>query len=742
VNENYEKDMIKALLDWAVLTVSFYNTISLLWLGVMVLLAGNRRSPGTWLTGGGLLTGALFFTSHTAILGRGLASTSLGMDFWWAVSWIPAALAPMAWYGAMLWHSGYRFSRPHPHHTWVIFVTVLAIGIGLLLVFANPLPKYQYVAGQVILETPSIAGVPLLILAYLGYSLMCYLLPLDALRRVSGDSPQEIRSRQRARPWLTAASIALLLAGILLTWTAFWAVTTRPVPSLSDPRVEQFVKTLDLSVATLVAVAITLLGRAVVRFEVFTGRPLPRSRFFRQWRSTVILATGFGAAASFTLMIELRPLYSLMLATVLMTLFYALYAWRAFAEREAFMARLRPFVASQDLYGQMTGQQKPLPAPGQQQPLTAPGQPSGPGQQPETGEKAEALFDSLCREVLETRLAVLIPAGALATLAGPPLVYPPDAELPTLEPDRWAGRFPPGVTCLPANQVGGPQAFDWAIPLWSSRGLDGALFLGEKISGGPFSEEEMEIAQAAGERLLDLLAGAEMARLSMDLLRQSLSQSRVLEGQGRRVLHDELLPQLHTALLYLSGGPADHPAVRQASEVLSAAHRRISGLIREMPLPSPHRLAQSGLVSALESMVETDFAAEFDKITWEIQPGAAQATRELPLFVNEVVFFAARELVRNAADHARGEETGRPVCLTLRIELAPSLRLSVTDNGVGYHPELTRQAGGSGSGLRIHSAMLAAVDGRLEVLPAPGGGTEGLITLSSTLTGGAGQSGG
>ena len=35
------------LLDWAVLAVSFYNTISLLWLGLTVFLNGNRRSGGT-----------------------------------------------------------------------------------------------------------------------------------------------------------------------------------------------------------------------------------------------------------------------------------------------------------------------------------------------------------------------------------------------------------------------------------------------------------------------------------------------------------------------------------------------------------------------------------------------------------------------------------------------------------------------------------------------------------------------
>lgn len=721
--------MDKLILDWAVLTISFFNTVSLLWLGLMVLLAGNRRAVGTWVTGGGLLAGALFFTSHTAILGRGLGHTSLGMDFWWWVSWLPAAAAPMAWYGALLWYSGYRIDRPHRHHLWLIVVMTLAASISLLLIFANPLPNYTYVAGRVLRATPSIGGMPLLILAYLLYSLLCYLLPLDVLRNITGATPLDARTRLRARPWLVAASIALLLAGVMLTYAALWAVTTSPVPSLSDPLTERFVLRLDLAVEALVAVAITLLGRAIVGFEVFTGRPLPRNRFFRYWRSTILLAGGFGAVVAASIVINLRPLYSLMLATLLMTLFYALYSWRTFAEREAFMARLRPFVASQNLYGQMTSirhsETEPAPSAGTELALT-----DGADQTDEADTSAlgvQGLFDTLCRDVMEVESGVLLPTGALAALAGPPLVYPTGAAVPAAAPANWAGRFSPGIASLPAGEAGDPPGADWAIPLWSSRGLDGVLFLGEKTNHNPFTEEEIEIAQAGGERLLDLMAGAEMARLAMDLLRQRLAQARVMEGQGRRVLHDEVLPQLHTALLFLSGAEPS-AEVQQAKEILTAAHRRIAGLMRDLPLAVPHRLAQEGLAAALRSMIERDFSSDFKEVGWEVQPEAAAKARNLPLFVNEVLFFAARELVRNAATHA-ARDGEQEVCLTIRMILNGPLRLEIIDNGAGFRPEPPAATGGAHSGLRIHSAMLAAVGARLEVVPASNGGTQGVIIL-------------
>ena len=65
-----------------------------------------------------------------------------------------------------------------------------------------------------------------------------------------------------------------------------------------------------------------------------------------------------------------------------------------------------------------------------------------------------------------------------------------------------------------------------------------------------YSEEEMEVARASGERLLDTLAAVETARRLMALLRQRIAHVRVLEGQGRRVLHYHVLPQLPAAILY------------------------------------------------------------------------------------------------------------------------------------------------------------------------------------------------
>jgi two-component sensor histidine kinase len=681
-------------LDWAVLAVSFYLAISLSWLGLMVLLIGNRKAAGSWLTGGGLLLGALFFTSHTAILGRGLADTGLGMNFWWWVSWTPAAIAPLAWYAAMLWHTGFRFEPGHPHRGWVGLTLGMALSVLLLLVFANPLPNYQFVAGRVILHTPSIGNFPLLVLAYLGYSILCYLLPLDLLRLSRpGDDPFLSHSRTLARPWLIGASLAMLFSALLLALTVAWALSDMTLPGLEDPHVELTVKRLDLAVAALVAIAVTLLGRAIVAYEVFTGRALPRDRFTSQWRGTVMFGAGFGMVAAAILVTGLRPVYALMAATAVATLFFVLVSWRAYAERETLMARLRPFLAGQDLLEKIAS---PL----------------------DTGDPAaRPLFETLVRDLLEARAALLVPAGRLAALAGPPLTFPAGETFIFPPLDLWKERFTPKVRCL---RVLGRLA--WAIPLWSQETLAGVLFLGDKRSGGPYSEEEIELAQAGGERLLDRLAGAEVARLSLELLRQRLTEARVLEGQGRRVLHDEVLPELHTALLYLS---ADQPPNQDAVEMLSQTHRRISDLLRS-GYGAPDRLAQAGIIEALRAVVENDFAAEFERVDWEAGAQAQGQALRLQPFAAETAYYAARELVRNAAKYARGGDSGRKIILAVRLTCSSNrLRLEIEDNGVG--PQET--PAGNGTGLRIHSALLAAAGGSLEVTRAAGGGTIGIITL-------------
>jgi len=694
---------VQMLLDWAVLAVSLFNTISLLWLGLTVLLNGDRRALGTWITGGGMLLGAVFFTSHTFILGRGLGSMGLGKEFWWWVSWGPAVVTPLAWYGAMLWYAGFRLRRPHPHRLWLSLVVALAGAMILLAFLSNPLPAYRYVVGPAPVPTLAIRGIPVLLLVYLGYTFLCYLLPLDVLRRAEAiPQPLMAAERHRARPWLMAVSGLLLLAGIVMTWTALWALAIGPEATLANVETANAVKRFDLAVSALVALAITLLGRAIVAYAVFTGRPLPRHGFFRQWRSTVMLAAGLGVVVAGTLVIQLQPLYSLMLVTLIVIVSYALYSWRAFVEREQFMGRLRPFVASLDLYDQILAARPPDPA--------AP----------------QAVFDALCRDALATQWAALVPTGALATLAGPPLVYPPGRPTPPIPPSaELAAWFPsPEVRCRPAAESGAA----WAVAMWTEGGLGGVLLLGEKVNGNPYTEEEIELAQAGSERLLDTLAGAEMARLSMRLLRQRIAQVRVMEGQGRRVLHDEILPQMHTAILHL-GRLRDDADAQQAMEVLTTAHRRLSDLMRDAAPATPRQLAQGGWVPALRGMVEEEFAGHFDEVSWQVPADALARADQLPASISEVVYFAGRELIRNAARHARGGEAGQRLHLTVTLEATDGLRLVVEDDGVGFDFDEETAGPSGGSGLRLHSAMLAAVGGSMEVLSRPAGGTRGVITI-------------
>ena len=49
------------------------------------------------------------------------------------------------------------------------------------------------------------------------------------------------------------------------------------------------------------------------------------------------------------------------------------------------------------------------------------------------------------------------------------------------------------------------------MPLWSERGLIGLFLLGPKRGNGLYTQEDIEIARASGERLIDTRASAEIA---------------------------------------------------------------------------------------------------------------------------------------------------------------------------------------------------------------------------------------
>jgi signal transduction histidine kinase len=689
------------LLDWPIMAVSLFNTVVLLWLGLTVLLNAEHRTWGHWLAGGGPLAGAAFFISHSAILGHGPDYAGQGLDFWWRVGWPPVVLAPFAWYVMMLWYAGFWDDRQSDlrrrHLPWFALSGVLSVvSIGML-ILTNPIPTFWQVTHLSLGATPSVGGVPILVLGYPAYIVLCIVLSLDALRR-PGPSLRMMGelARRRSRPWLIAASAVLLLVSLLVGMVMMWIVLNARVGLISGLYTDMVITVawFDLVIESLIGVAVVLLGQAIVSYEVFTGKTLPRRGLFRHWRSAVILAAGYGGVVGWSIVAQLRPVYSLLLTAILMVAFYALFSYRSYSDRERYIEHLRPFVASHNLYNHLLA-------------------PTTPPDVDVTGP-----FETLCRDFLEAQVAYLIALGPLAPLSGPALTYfavgqieQAISSLPVSE--LVSGFDSPQILCLPIDPTRYAGA-KWAVPLWSERGLVGALLLGEKQGRGLYTQEEIEIARASGERLIDTQASAEMARSLMSMQRIRLTESQVVDRRTRRVLHDQILPSLHMIMLALSGGEAGSDEVRRLADV----HRQISDLLRDMPAVAAPEVAQRGLVGALRQVVQRELQGSFDSVEWQVTSEAERVVGALPELAAEVLFYAAREAVRNAARHGRGDDRACPLSLRIAVEYEAGLAITIDDDGVGLSVAGSTTTTG-GQGLALHSTMMAVIGGTLTIDSVP-----------------------
>lgn len=695
-------------LDWATMAVSLINVILQFWLGMTVLLNAERRTWGVLLTGGGMLMGATFFVIHSTILGYGLNIFSSTLNFWWRIGWIPVIALPFFWYVVMLWYTGYWDDRtsqwPRQQRGWLALAFSGFLGLVGWLVVASPLPPFTEVVMLRFSAVPTVGGLSLFLIVYACYIILCLALAFRVLRhplaseRLMGDE-----ARQRAKPWLVATTIVMLAVSLLVTSVIGWVLLNGARADLSRDltAMGMIIAGFDLVISTLIALAVVLLGQAVVSYEIFTGKALPRGEFQRQWLNAIILAIGCGVVVSWSLTLQVRVIYNLLLTMLLMTLFFALLNWRSYTWRDRYIRRLRPFVTSQRLYEHLLA---PF--------TTTPGEVD-----------IVTPFEALCEDILGVQQATLTPFGPLAPLVQS-LSYPATDQLPSLPPEMVT-YLQPDTMCLPLDPHQN-NGLRWAVPLWSERGLIGIFWLGPKQDGGLYTQEEIEIARAGGERLVDTQASAEIARRLMSLQRQRLAESQILDRQTRRVLHDDVLPHLHTALLSLSSVPGSNGATTEAITMLTNAHHQISDLLREMPKSTTPTLERLGFTTALQRVVSDEFPHAFDTVIWQIEPAAEAHLHSLSALTVEVLFYAAREAIRNAARHARGSESTKLLNLEISITIHNGLLICVADNGQGIP---SPKPAGSGQGLALHTTMLAIIGGELNIESVLGEFTRVTIVL-------------
>jgi len=166
-------------------------------------------------------------------------------------------------------------------------------------------------------------------------------------------------------------------------------------------------------------------------------------------------------------------------------------------------------------------------------------------------------------------------------------------------------------------------------------------------------------------------------------------------------------------------------------DLLTAAHREAAQLLRELPTTAASQVARLGLITALRQMVEDEWMRAFDRVEWQIENVAERSARALPALTAETIFFAAREVIRNAARYGRIEN--RALNLRVAIETRGAFQIAIEDDGIGLHTQRVNSETlqGAGQGLALHSAMLAVIGGTLAVTARAEGGTRVTIKVES-----------
>lgn len=255
-----------------------------------------------------------------------------------------------------------------------------------------------------------------------------------------------------------------------------------------------------------------------------------------------------------------------------------------------------------------------------------------------------------------------------------------------------------------------------AVPLRANETVIGTLDVVNKPTG--FTEDDI--------RLVNLFADQAAIAIEKSQMLKRIEQLAVVEERQRlaRELHDSVAQALYTVTLYaeaarLALAAGKHTVVAQNLHELHSMAREalvdMRVLIFELHPPA---LKEQGLVAALQARLAAVEART--GLRAELQ---VQGDGQLPLAVEEELYWIAQEALNNVVKHAQAQH------VTLRLEFTPGQAcLEVGDDGLGFDPAQAKKEGGLG--LRGIEQRVERIRGRLTVTSSPGRGTLVRVTVA------------
>lgn len=241
-----------------------------------------------------------------------------------------------------------------------------------------------------------------------------------------------------------------------------------------------------------------------------------------------------------------------------------------------------------------------------------------------------------------------------------------------------------------------------------------------RVPASPLADPQLSRTGEALNLLLDRL-GADRSRLRL-LTAQVIGAQDEERARVARELHDSAAQSLAALVMQLAVLEREQDAPALATRV-GTVRTMAADVLEEVRLLShslhPRVLDDLGLSAALEWLARRTREHEGVQVDVETQRNVSL----VPQVPAAALYRVAQEALRNATQHAA------PSRVQLRLDVNDaSATLVVADDGRGFHvADAERRR--PGMGLFSMRERVALVDGRLEVMSAPGRGTRVCATV-------------